>query len=130
LVWGKLLSLWSKFAFDSFTFVPMLNPPLRIVHLSSAHPDHDVRIFFKECCTLAAAFPEVEIHLILAGVQERKESGVFVHSVPKGSGNRIQRMRPFIKKSHSIKRRCLSFARSGIIANRWCPTKAWGKSCI
>ncbi|MFN5735636.1 MAG: glycosyltransferase [Flavobacteriales bacterium] len=71
----------------------MLNPPLRIVHLSSAHPDHDVRIFFKECCTLAAAFPEVEIHLILAGVQERKESGVFVHSVPKGSGNRIQSMR-------------------------------------
>jgi len=64
----------------------------RIVHLSSAHPDADVRIFLKECRSLAKRFPECEIHLVLAGVQAREEDGVFIHTVPPRSGNRLQRM--------------------------------------
>ncbi|MFM7566982.1 MAG: glycosyltransferase [Flavobacteriales bacterium] len=71
----------------------MSKKPLRFVHLSSAHPDLDVRIFYKECCTLASQFSADEVHLVLAGVEERHESGVHIHAVPKGSGNRFQRMR-------------------------------------
>ncbi len=65
---------------------------LKIVHLSSAHNDRDVRIFLKECRSLALKYPNAEVHLILAGVDERLEDGVRVHSVPKRTGNMITRM--------------------------------------
>lgn len=56
------------------------------------HKDLDVRIFLKECVSLAQAFPDYEVHLILPGVVERVEQGVWVHSVPKHQGSRLQRM--------------------------------------
>ncbi len=65
---------------------------LKIVHLSSAHNDRDVRIFLKECRSLALKYPNAEVHLILAGVDERLEDGVRVHSVPKRTGNMVTRM--------------------------------------
>lgn len=65
---------------------------LKIVHVSSAHNDRDVRIFLKECRSLAKNFPTAEVHLILAGVEERLEDGVHIHSVPKRTGNIISRM--------------------------------------
>ncbi|MFM7662105.1 MAG: glycosyltransferase family 4 protein [Bacteroidota bacterium] len=65
---------------------------LKIVHLSSAHNDRDVRIFLKECRSLARNFPSAEVHLILAGVEERTEDGVHIHSVPKRAGNILTRM--------------------------------------
>lgn len=65
---------------------------LKIVHLSSAHNDRDVRIFLKECRSLARHFPSAEVHLILAGVEERIEDGVHIHSVPKRTGNILTRM--------------------------------------
>jgi glycosyltransferase involved in cell wall biosynthesis len=65
---------------------------LKIVHLSSAHNDRDVRIFLKECRSLALKYPNAEVHLILAGVDERLEDGVRVHSVPKRTGIMITRM--------------------------------------
>jgi glycosyltransferase involved in cell wall biosynthesis len=65
---------------------------LKIVHLSSAHNDRDVRIFLKECRSLALKYPNAEVHLILAGVVERLEDGVRVHSVPKRTGIMITRM--------------------------------------
>jgi len=65
---------------------------LKIVHLSSAHNDRDVRIFLKECRSLALTFPHSEVHLILAGVNERLEDGVRIHSVPKRTGSMITRM--------------------------------------
>ena len=73
-------------------FCYMSNAPLKIVHLSSAHPDRDVRIFLKECCSLARRFPEAEVHLVLAGVQERQEANVIIHSVPARTGSRLRRM--------------------------------------
>ena len=65
---------------------------LKIVHLSSAHNDRDVRIFLKECRSLAKNYPSAEIHLVLAGVPERTEDGVHIHSVPKRTGNILTRM--------------------------------------
>lgn len=64
----------------------------RIIHLSSVHRDRDVRIFLKECRSLAKLFPECEVHLILAGVKERSEENVHIHSVPKVAGSRLKRM--------------------------------------
>jgi glycosyltransferase involved in cell wall biosynthesis len=64
----------------------------RIIHLSSVHRDRDVRIFLKECRSLAKLFPECEVHLILAGVEERCEENVHIHSIPKVEGSRLKRM--------------------------------------
>lgn len=64
----------------------------KIIHLSSAHHDGDVRIFLKECQSLAASLPDYEIHLILAGVEPRIENGVHIHcSGPRGA-SKFQRM--------------------------------------
>lgn len=66
--------------------------PLKIIHLSSAHPDLDVRIFLKECRSLAKRFPMAEVHLVLSGVTERVEEGVHIHTVPARTGSRLKRM--------------------------------------
>ena len=64
----------------------------KIIHLSSVHRDQVVRIFLKECRSLAKLFPEYEVHLILTGVQERIEDLVQIHTVPKVEGSRLKRM--------------------------------------
>lgn len=64
---------------------------LKIIHLSSAHGDRDVRIFLKECASLAKVYPN-QVHLILAGVEERTEDGVSIHSVAKVRRGRLSRM--------------------------------------
>ncbi|MCE2681688.1 MAG: glycosyltransferase family 4 protein [Flavobacteriia bacterium] len=68
---------------------------VKIAHLSSAHPDLDVRIFYKECVSLAnsldVANTTLDVHLILSGVEERKEQNVTIHSVEKET-SRIKRM--------------------------------------
>jgi len=73
--------------------------------MSSAHPDKDVRIFYKECVSLANNFqPEgykVEVHLILAGVKERIEQGVHIHSVEHHGGSRIKRMWTTVNKVYT-----------------------------
>ena len=73
---------------------------LKIVHLTSAHNDRDVRIFLKECRSLARNYPSAEIHLILAGVEERLEDGVHIHSVPKRTGNILTRMWRTVNQVH------------------------------
>ncbi|TNF49911.1 MAG: glycosyltransferase [Bacteroidetes bacterium] len=64
--------------------------------MSSAHPDKDVRIFFKECVSLANNFHpagfDVEVHLILSGVEERTDQNVRIHSVEHHGGSRLKRM--------------------------------------
>lgn len=65
---------------------------IKIVHLSSAHGDRDVRIFLKECISLAKVYKNLQVHLVLAGVEERIEEGVSIHSVPTNLGGRLNRM--------------------------------------
>ena len=73
-----------------------LNKKIKIIHMSSAHPDKDVRIFFKECVSLANNFHpagfDVEVHLILSGVEERTDQNVRIHSVEHHGGSRLKRM--------------------------------------
>ena len=65
---------------------------VKIVHLSSVHGDLDVRIFLKECASLASKIDNSSVNLILAGVTEREEFGVHIHSVSKYNGSRLKRM--------------------------------------
>jgi len=69
----------------------LLSKP-KIIHLSSAHHDHDVRIFLKECRSLAKLFPDHEIHLVLPGVEPRLEDGVHIHSSGPRGNSKFQRM--------------------------------------
>jgi glycosyltransferase involved in cell wall biosynthesis len=51
----------------------------RVVHLTSAHAPTDVRIFVKECQTLAAA--GYDVHLIAQGADNGVHDGVRTHGV-------------------------------------------------
>lgn len=68
----------------------------KIAHISSAHKDLDVRIFYKECSSLANQVDrngiEFDVHLILAGVEERVQNNVTIHSVPIEHNSRLKRM--------------------------------------
>ena len=65
---------------------------IKIAHLSSVHGDRDVRIFLKECTSLAKGIENSSVHLVLAGVEERVEADVHIHSISKTKGARLKRM--------------------------------------
>lgn len=52
----------------------------RIVHISTAHPAFDVRIFHKECASLAQA--RFDVHLIVRAERKEIASGVTIHPLP------------------------------------------------
>lgn len=57
---------------------------MKVCHITSAHPRNDIRIFHKECKTLAY---EHEVHLIVAdGLGDLVESGIAVHDIGRPSG--------------------------------------------
>lgn len=67
-------------------------PPstIRIAHLTSAHPRDDVRIFHKECKSLAVA--GYEVHLVVAdNLGAEQQCGVAIHDVGK-QGGRLARV--------------------------------------
>lgn len=63
----------------------------KIVHLTSAHPRYDTRIFLKECMSLVSA--GYETHLIIAdGKGDEQKNAVYIHDVGASKG-RLDRMR-------------------------------------
>ncbi len=61
----------------------------KIVHLTSVHPAFDIRIFQKECKSLARA--GYDVRLVVPHTQDESKDGVQIMGVPK-SKNRLERM--------------------------------------
>ncbi len=62
----------------------------RIAHLTSAHPRDDIRIFLKECRSLALG--GYDVHLVVAdGLGDAESNGVCIHDVGRLTG-RLNRM--------------------------------------
>lgn len=61
----------------------------KVVHLTSVHPPFDIRIFYKECSSLANA--GYDVHLIVPHDQNEAVNGVCMHALRKPL-NRISRM--------------------------------------
>lgn len=77
---------------------------MKVAHLTSAHPRYDVRIFLKECCSLASA--GYNVHLVVAdGKGDEVQNGVEFHDVGLQAG-RFKRMlmtpRKVLKKALAI----------------------------
>lgn len=63
---------------------------IRVCHMTSVHPWDDVRIFHKECRSLAAA--GFDVHLVACAPEPIQLDGVMVHSVPRTGKGRLARM--------------------------------------
>ncbi|MGH2645398.1 MAG: glycosyltransferase, partial [Chitinophagaceae bacterium] len=71
---------------------------IRVCHLTSVHPRYDVRIFYKECVSLA--FAGYEVYLIVAdGMGDEVKEGVHIVDVGKRETSRISR---FIKTANIV----------------------------
>jgi glycosyltransferase involved in cell wall biosynthesis len=64
----------------------------RIVHLTTVHPRHDIRIFRKECVSLARAGYEV-VQVVGDGQGDAQEEGVRIVDIGARPAGRLARMR-------------------------------------
>jgi glycosyltransferase involved in cell wall biosynthesis len=64
--------------------------PVRVVHLTSSHPPDDIRIFHKECRSLAQA--GFEVHLVAPGEACGTTDGVVIHGFELPPGPRPLRI--------------------------------------
>ena len=70
-------------------------PPIKVCHFTSVHPWNDIRIFEKECVSLAEA--GFEVHLVAPNAAEGLHKNVHVHSVPNTETGRLYRIRTLTK---------------------------------
>lgn len=79
-----------------------MSQSIKICHLTSAHPDGDVRIFHKQCVSLAEA--GYETYLIVPNSKTRKEKGVNIISFESNYKSRKERMTKTVKQvlEHAI----------------------------
>ena len=70
--------------------------PLKVCHITSAHPRYDIRIFIKECSTLASAGYYVNL-IVADDLSDEIKSGVNINSVGKPQ-SRKERMRQTSEK--------------------------------
>mgnify|MGYP005769377923 CR=1 FL=1 len=82
-----------------------MDKKIKVCHLTSAHESNDIRIFQKECTTLAKE-ENLEVYLVAQG-ESRVENGVRVVGIGKNSGGRLNRMlkvaRQIYKQAASLK---------------------------
>jgi len=67
-----------------------MNHTLKIAHLTSAHKEGDVRIFYKECVSLAEA--GYKVYHIVPNTNSRTEKGVEIVSFDFKTSSRLKRM--------------------------------------
>jgi glycosyltransferase involved in cell wall biosynthesis len=70
--------------------------------MTSAHPVDDIRIFHKECCSLAKF--GYEVYLVAPNCEEQKTNGVQIISVSVSGKGRLNRM---LKKGKAVYKRAL-----------------------
>ncbi len=75
----------------------MVNKSIKICHFSSAHPSTDVRVFHKECSSLAKN--GFEVHLVVANEEDSLKKNVKVHGVKSEGDSRLFR---FIQTSKKV----------------------------
>lgn len=68
---------------------------VKVCHLTSAHDSNDVRIFYKECVSLASA--GYDIYLVAQG-KSREEAGVHVIGIGAAPKSRLKRMTVFAER--------------------------------
>lgn len=68
---------------------------MKVCHMTSVHPIEDVRIFHKECISLAKA--GYEVYLVECG-ESYDKNGVHIVGVGEIPGNRLKRMTKGIAK--------------------------------
>lgn len=73
---------------------------ISICHLSSAHADGDVRIFHKECVTLAEA--GFKVSLVITNTTTRVEDGVNIVSFPREENARLKRMTKTVYQTFKV----------------------------
>lgn len=75
---------------------------MKVCHMTSAHPVHDIRIFHKECCSLAKL--GYEVYLVAPNCNEQITNGVRIISTPVEGKGRFNRM---LKKGRAVYKRAL-----------------------
>ncbi|MDF0605979.1 glycosyltransferase family 4 protein [Neisseriaceae bacterium TC5R-5] len=73
---------------------------MKIAHLSSAHPRHDIRIFVKECITLVNAGHDVTL-IVADGLGTEMNHGVRIQDVGAKTGGRLARMTGTVKRVYA-----------------------------
>jgi len=74
----------------------------RVVHLTSFHPALDVRIFHKECRTLAEA--GYDVHLVVHDPPAAEREGVTFHVIPRATGSKWSRAVERLRSMYQIAR--------------------------
>lgn len=75
----------------------------RVVHLTNWHPALDVRIFHKECRTLAAA--GYDVHLVVPDPPAAERDGVTFHDLPRATGSKWARAVKRLTNLYRVARR-------------------------
>lgn len=70
---------------------------IKVCHVSCAHPNYDIRIFQKECRSLAKN--GYDIHLVISGNNDKKD-GVKIHGIGEIPNSRMKRILIQAKKAY------------------------------
>jgi glycosyltransferase involved in cell wall biosynthesis len=76
---------------------------MKVCHFTSAHKSDDIRIFHKECVSLAEA--GYEVYLVASNTEEKILQGVTIINVDKPNAGRFSRM---LKTSKAVYKKALS----------------------
>ena len=75
----------------------MSNPTHKVVHLTSAHPRFDTRIFIKMCSSLASHGYDVSL-VVADGMGDEVKNGLTIFDVGANIGGRLSRMTKTVKR--------------------------------